>query len=435
LTVTPGPSPTPQEYEICYDFSESQHGFSALPVNESSPNTASYIAGTGWRYLSANYTANARLIWLASPTYSGFTLTGWRANFIAQDTTSNVLGGATRNGGAVLGDLNVPYTAGTMTYTTTGSTGVTSLSFKFNSPTPNNPNNRFLETFWITQICIKGRNLPVTPTPTSSPTATTTVTRTPLGTVAAGTPRPTRTPIRIGTATLTRTPTPSTPPATVPTGTPAPTRTNIPAPTTFMTATINPNATPSPNPNPDGENEAEWNILDAINAFFNWVFNTVANFWDWLGQIFNWLNGTFQNLLITIGNFFNGIGDFFNSVIALIVELFDIARLIVDIIGGLVRLALAWIGNAIARVATIITAFFTVQPIPIPTLPQCATAPTQHDVCALWYIFDFTFLAQGTPGQYIIPLLTIVLNLTIILFFVRFVQKFIRRGESITHVG
>jgi hypothetical protein len=277
-------------------------------------------------------------------------------------------------------------------------------------------------------ICAWAEEQEATPTPTSTtpPTPTTIPTRTPMG-IFNSTPRPTRTPISVsGTST------PRPPPTAVPTGTPlptlGPTNTLIPAPTLPATGT------PSPtNPNPDGENEAEWSILGAMGDFFAWIQNAINGAFDWLGQLGRWLQGMAYNIGVLFGNFMSLIGGIIGNAVRFFLELWDIAALLVQLLFGLVGLLWSWLSFGMARITAIFSAFGSTPAVPIPGLPQCASNPTAHDVCAFYYILDYTLLAQGTPGAFIVPLVTIIMNLSIILLFVKFVLKFLRRGENITN--
>lgn len=273
--------------------------------------------------------------------------------------------------------------------------------------------------------------IPVPPTPTPSATASITPTRTPL---FGGTPPfavfPTRTPLQVGTSTPQNTPTDL--PASSTAAPPPPTQSLVPLPTAVIPPTTDPGDT---NPNPVNENDAEWEILGAIGDFFSWLQNIIFSLFDIIGQVGYWLSGTAANFVTLISNAVAGIVDFVIGVIGLLGQLLDIGRLLIQIIVRLIELLMSWIIDAVTRVGLILNGFFTAPALPIPGMPLCATDPIGSDVCAIYYILDYTLLAQGTPGQYIIPLVTIVINLFIILFFVRFVLRLIRRGESVTNVG
>ncbi|MDX2137940.1 MAG: hypothetical protein SF123_07570 [Chloroflexota bacterium] len=431
-TPTDGPSPTPtlDEQELCFDFTESSHGFSSEPQLPNTP-AATYLAGVGWRYTAFDTNANARPIILLSPVLQPFTLTGVRIEYTALDTTSNVL-----------------FQGNSLQWELTGSPGTnirisnldivgnyTQVLLVGNSPTHNNPNNRFLETFWISEVCLRGRNLPVTPTATATTAASPTPSRTPLGTVAAGTQRPTRTPIRIASPT----PGPTqnvTPTFVTAVGTMPPTRTNIPMPTAPFGGTATPAATGTPDPGGGGGGGEGGDPFQAFLIFLVkaivFFINAALRFFDFLSQIGYWLAGTFHNVGIWFGNLVQLIVGFFEGAVRFFVEMWEIGSLLVQILFSYIALGLSWITNAMTRIGLIFTAFTTTQPIPIPGLPTCASNPTAHDLCAVYYILDYTMLAKGTPGEYVVPLFFITMNLATILLFIKYVLKFIRRGETLT---
>jgi hypothetical protein len=262
-------------------------------------------------------------------------------------------------------------------------------------------------------------------------TPNTTASRTPI-VVHSPTPRPTNTPQ----------PPTNTPPAS---STPEPTRTLIPTATRYATGTPTPSLTAGPGTptvtpgappqNPETENEAEWEILSMFNQFFGWGVNTAISIFDFISNLVNWLIGTILNFFSLLGALLAAIVNFIGSILRFLAELFDIARLIVEIILGFLRLLAAYIQQILLRIGALLQAFYAAPPQPIPGLPLCVTNPTAYDICAIYYIFDWTLLAPATPGALIIPLIMVIMNVNIVILFVRFVLRMIRRGESITNVG
>lgn len=106
-----------------------------------------------------------------------------------------------------------------------------------------------------------------------------------------------------------------------------------------------------------------------------------------------------------------------------------------DIGWGLLGALFAYLGQATNIVTGLLTAFNSATPQAIPGLPMCITNPMAHDLCALYYIMDNTVLAPATPGAYIAPLMQILFNVSIALYFVRWVLRIIRRGEGVTRVN
>lgn len=101
---------------------------------------------------------------------------------------------------------------------------------------------------------------------------------------------------------------------------------------------------------------------------------------------------------------------------------------------GLFGALIAYLGQAGSIVTSLLTAFANATPQAIPGLPLCMTNPMAHDLCAVYYILDNTIFAQATPGALIIPLLLIMMNMWIAVYFVRWVLRIIRRGEAVTDV-
>ncbi|MCL4251791.1 MAG: hypothetical protein KJ065_26940 [Anaerolineae bacterium] len=274
-----------------------------------------------------------------------------------------------------------------------------------------------------------------TQTPTTTPYVTLTPTNTPTST-------PSRTPVFFNTPTprstqlptisvATHTPNPTTTPlpasnTPIPI-TPSATRTQIPLPTALLTPTIDPN---DPNPNPNTENEAEWDILAKIGDFFTWVQNAWADFQDWLSSLFNWLAGTAANIGTLINNAIAAVLGFLQGILDFFRELWAIGDLLLRIIFRLVELFVNWLVNAIARITALISSFFSAPATPIPGLPLCYSNPFGHDLCSVYYLLQFTLLARGTPGELIIPIVVIAMNIGIILLFVKFVMRLLRRGEG-----
>jgi hypothetical protein len=279
-----------------------------------------------------------------------------------------------------------------------------------------------------------------TPTATNTPTQTATFTRTPLPTVTLGAGTVTRTVIAVASPTLGATSTPITPSAIPPTLTPSPTRTLIPPPTAYQTITPwpTPEGTPPPleTPTPEeGEDDGENRILDAINSFGTWVQNGFNSLFDLLGQGINWAIGTANNFGTLVGNLIQAIVGLIENIFAFLGELWEIVKLLLAIVVRLVQLFFAWIGEMSARITALLTAFWQAPLAPIPGLPLCTSNPTAHDLCAIYYILDWTIFAPGTPGELIIPLTLINLDIWMIIYFVRFVLKLVRKGERITNVG
>lgn len=98
------------------------------------------------------------------------------------------------------------------------------------------------------------------------------------------------------------------------------------------------------------------------------------------------------------------------------------------------NLITGWMGQASGAINGLFGSFTNAQPTPIPGLPLCMSNPMAHDICAIYWILDNTLLAPGTPGSLIIPMIQIMMNVYIVIYFVRWVLRIIRRGETVTNV-
>ena len=101
---------------------------------------------------------------------------------------------------------------------------------------------------------------------------------------------------------------------------------------------------------------------------------------------------------------------------------------------GLLGEMFTYLGQATNIVTGLLGAFANATPQPIPGLPMCITNPMAHDLCAIWYVMDNTVFAPGTAGALIVPLMQIIFNVCIAIYFVRWVLRIIRRGENVTNV-
>lgn len=305
-----------------------------------------------------------------------------------------------------------------------------------------NPGDGYSELY---AICVYGANTPTptsTPTNTLTPTHTVTASRTPLASHTPFSGTSTRTPVQIASQTPRATNTLA-PSPTPPSFTPQATRTNMASPTRFTTTTAMPTSTGTVTATSEFDEieeqledieDVNTNILNGINDFFAWVQGTALNFFDWLAQGFNWILSAFNNLLIFVGNIFQSIWQFILSIIAFFQLIFDIIRLIIDIIVRLITLFAAWISQFSTIITSIISQFFSAPATPIPGFPTCASDPTAYDMCALYYMLDYTIFAQGTMGQFILPLVLLNIDFWLFYFFTRFVLRLLKIGREATSV-
>lgn len=262
--------------------------------------------------------------------------------------------------------------------------------------------------------------------------------RTPIATVTPG--EPSRTPVAYNSPTplptlnltqvsgtsvaLSMTPQPSTP-------TYYPSLTYVPSGTPYSTAVAG-EGTPTPSVEEIRENEAEYEILEEMKDNQNWIENVGGAFVEGISSAFEWVFQGFNDIFSLIYGFISFFLALIESIFEIMVEILGIIFLIIQLMLGLLSLLLMYIGQAIARLTALISSFFTAPAIPIPGLPLCVSSPLDHDLCAIYYILDWTLFAPQTPGQYLVPLVWTLMNIVIIFRAVWIILRFIKRGEDVT---
>lgn len=181
------------------------------------------------------------------------------------------------------------------------------------------------------------------------------------------------------------------------------------------------------------ENEAEWELLQEQQQSNNDVENLLQDILDAINEGNNIADGTsgtsgdgggaggesgtgYGDTVIA-----SNIADFYS---ALSSSLTTVAGLS-DRIGGL-------FSNGVAGAAALADSYYTAPPSSIDGLPQCMSAPLEHDICAIYYILDWTLFAPNTLGQYIVPLILAIMNTVIILRGLRYILRLVKRTEDVT---
>jgi len=304
------------------------------------------------------------------------------------------------------------------------STGVTTVQASFNYTSPVNPSGGTIIGTWY---AIQGAyGYQPTTTPTTYVLPTDTPTRTPLPTVPGTTPTPSRTPFLFPTRVTpdTSTPLPST-------NTPEPstaTRTPYPAPTPFITPTADPEGY-----DPNIENEAEWEILNQIGNVWNEIRNGAEDLADFTGRVADWANGSMKNAQTGIDNLGKEFAGYMEGFSNLITDIYQTGQLTIDMTRTLFNLSFGWFQDATTRINNIFGQFFNTPAKLIPGLPQCISNPTAYELCAIWWTLDWTLFAPNTPGDAIVPLLTIALNIGIVMYFVQMVLRLVRKVEVVAN--
>ncbi|NUQ07199.1 MAG: hypothetical protein HUU31_25180 [Anaerolineae bacterium] len=303
-----------------------------------------------------------------------------------------------------------------------------------------------------------------TPTPTNTPTNTNTPapsatsTDTPVPTLNRTqtiTPIPsvTRTASATRTHVFTTTPSNTPGPATATrtaSSTPAPataSRTPLPSPTIYggPSATYLPTqtpggatATPTGTPDPGGGGSApdpgEVDFATYVSGFLNWAFNTLSGFFDYLGSLVNYGVGTAANIITTINNAIATIGELLSLVFAYITDILAILRMLIDLILMLIQLIAGWASQMIGAGEGIIVTWYVVPAEAIPGLPTCYSNPMSSDICAVYYVIQFTVLG-GLLGSLIIIVLRVTLGVLMILYFVKTVRNYILKLQDMQAGG
>lgn len=165
----------------------------------------------------------------------------------------------------------------------------------------------------------------------------------------------------------------------------------------------------------------------------------------WSGNnLFPWLNGHFRNmaigqittieqggqvsvwdvLLALVNNIFGPIVGMMGQIIGLIIGLVtQAANLLFTVLTAIISIVLAILTQlfnllnlGLQLLGTLITAFNTAAPEPIPGIPACGLNPQDGGICVFVWIVDNTIFSG--PGAAIIPLLVAILSIHLILWVV-----------------
>jgi hypothetical protein len=180
-------------------------------------------------------------------------------------------------------------------------------------------------------------------------------------------------------------------------------------------------------------------IINSIILVLEFLLETAGSIMQFFGNlILQILNGiiTFVGGLIAfVLAFFSTIINFIVALIQNIIEVIRIVALIIDIIVPIAQRVFSWIGQGLQLIGQIVTGVNNAPPTAIPGLPRCVSAPLESQICAVWYIGDWTLFAPNTPGAFIIPILVLLIDLFIIVYVVRSVFKLVRWFQSLYQVA
>lgn len=228
------------------------------------------------------------------------------------------------------------------------------------------------------------------------------------------------------------------------TATPMPGQTLLPLPTAFPTFALTPSGTGEPGGGGtigDGEDTCNGDILciisNLISAFISMIGNFLTTIINIASVFFDLIVMAFRSLFDFIGMILNLISVLFQIAWGLLQQLFhflaevwEIIKLIFSIIWKLLQLAAAWIGQLVSSLQSIFYAWYLAPAQAIPFLPQCSTNPMANDVCAVYYVLNHTFFS-GSIGMLLIPMLMLLMNLAMIIYFARNVKTILEKVGSI----
>lgn len=175
-------------------------------------------------------------------------------------------------------------------------------------------------------------------------------------------------------------------------------------------------------------------LAEQVRGFFDFLGNAVRALIDVIRRIGDFLVNGFRNLIQLIINLFRPVFEFIAAVIRFVVEVFQIIVMIIQIVVGFFIALGSFMIQAFTVIARLLTEYYFAPITAVPGLPQCVTAPTNYELCAFYYITDWTLFAPGTPGALLVPLAVIMLDITLVFFFIRRVLGLLSVGEKVTDV-
>lgn len=193
-------------------------------------------------------------------------------------------------------------------------------------------------------------------------------------------------------------------------------------------------------------------IIKIGEATIGALIAIVGGIWQvirWLLEGFVALLGFFGHLIIAVVNaILSLIGGLLNiifmvistaitfilAVIQNIISVIEIVRLVAEIVIQIAGVVIGWFVQAIGIFFGIINTMNGAPATAVPGLPRCISAPMESQICALWYMVDWTIIADGTPGAYLIPLIVLMIDLLIIVYVVQSIFRLVKWFQSIFEV-
>jgi hypothetical protein len=175
-------------------------------------------------------------------------------------------------------------------------------------------------------------------------------------------------------------------------------------------------------------------ISGIITGIFDVVWTILQFFGNLLGGVINAIIQFAGGILAGIGAFFSALIDFIVSLVAGIIEVIRIVALMIDVVRSIAGLVLSYIFQGFQLLSQLVTGVNSAPVQQIPGLPRCVTAPLESQICAVWYIGDYTMFAPGTPGAYIIPILVVMIDIFILVYVIRSIFRLVRWFQTLYQV-
>jgi hypothetical protein len=181
-------------------------------------------------------------------------------------------------------------------------------------------------------------------------------------------------------------------------------------------------------------------ITGALVGIYNAIvmgFNAVTGQIDFVIDGINGVTGEVRTAASSMLSFLADIGGGIASIVNILMGIILAAAAVVELIGLVVEVVVSaiglifgWMGQAVATIFMIITSLADAPAQQIPGLPRCVSAPLESEICALWYIIDWTIIADGTPGAMIVPLLVLIIDLVIVFYVIRSIWGMVQRFQA-----
>lgn len=164
-------------------------------------------------------------------------------------------------------------------------------------------------------------------------------------------------------------------------------------------------------------------ITCTVDTFLDGEDSVIGRFSDWFQNLAQQIDRGVQS----VAGFFELAYGFIRPIWDFIVYLIEAANRLIELLGRMLNLFIVLVGLGLGwlfQVAQIVGGIFAqIQgaPVqPIAGLPRCISAPTESELCAIWYVLDWTLFAPQTPGEWLIPLLVLIVDLVILFYVAKF---------------